>query len=339
MEILADCEGSNMARELKVLYLPHPIAAVEHKNGFLSGQLGEEFDLRIFDRSKKPESQFQGIEVIVDLGGNITPELVTVASVAGVQYIQVQTNGLDHVEVDKILDEGITLAHCPGDLSSVSLAEGAMMFILMLAHGYGHATEQFFQGDVFSLQGREVAGLSLGILGFGASGQQLGRRAKAFGMKINAIDVRPIEDQILKEIQPDFLGGPEDLDEIISNCDFLSVHLHLTEDTHHIIDRRRLGLMKPTAFIINVARGGLIDEEALYKALLKGQIAGAGLDAFAQEPPDFTLPVYKLPNVIVQPHTVASTDGTMHKRADFAVANLIRYARGENLEGLVITTA
>ena len=93
--------------------------------------------------------------------------------------------------------------------------------------------------------------------------------------------------------------------------------------------------MKPTTFIINVARGGLIDEEALYKALMEDRIAGAGLDAFAQEPPDYTLPVYKLPNVLVQPHTVASTDGLMHKRTAFAIDNLIRYAEGENLEGLI----
>ena len=94
--------------------------------------------------------------------------------------------------------------------------------------------------------------------------------------------------------------------------------------------------MKPSSYIINVARGGLIDEEALYKALLDNRIAGAGLDAFAQEPPDYTLPVYKLPNVLVQPHTVASTDGTMRKRNDFCVENLTRYAEGKNLQGQIL---
>ena len=93
--------------------------------------------------------------------------------------------------------------------------------------------------------------------------------------------------------------------------------------------------MRSSTFIINVARGELIDEEALYSALIEGRIAGAGLDAFAQEPPDYNMEVYKLPNVLVQPHTVASTDGTMHKRADFAVDNLIRYANGEGLQGLI----
>ena len=321
--------------KLKVSYLPHPIISVEERHQYLPEILLREFDTEIFDRSKDALSQLKGREVIVDLGGNIEPELVDVAAEAGIKYVQVQTNGLDHVEVERIIEKGMILAHCPGHLSSVSLAEGAMMFILMLAHDYGNATNQFYAGTVFSANGLEVEGRTLTIVGFGASGQQLARRAKAFGMKINAIDVRPIEQEVLNEIEPDFLGGPQDLDAAIEDCDFLSVHLHLTEDTKHIIDRPRIALLKPTSYVINVARGGLIDEDALYDALRDNKIAGAGLDAFAKEPPEFDLPVYKLPNVIVQPHTVAGTDGTMRKRADFAVENLRKYAEGKEIEGRI----
>ncbi len=321
--------------KLKVSYLPHPIISVEERHQYLPEILLREFDTEIFDRSKDALSQLKGREVIVDLGGNIEPELVDVAAESGIKYVQVQTNGLDHVEVERIIEKGMILAHCPGHLSSVSLAEGAMMFILMLAHDYGNATNQFYAGTVFSANGLEVEGRTLTIVGFGASGQQLARRAKAFGMKINAIDVRPIEQEVLNEIEPDFLGGPQDLDAAIEDCDFLSVHLHLTEDTKHIIDRPRIALLKATSYVINVARGGLIDEDALYDALRDNKIAGAGLDAFAKEPPEFDLPVYKLPNVIVQPHTVAGTDGTMRKRADFAVENLRKYAEGKEIEGRI----
>ena len=321
--------------KLKVSYLPHPIISVEERHQYLPEILLREFDTEIFDRSKDALSQLKGREVIVDLGGNIEPELVDVAAEAGIKYVQVQTNGLDHVEVERIIEKGMILAHCPGYLSSVSLAEGAMMFILMLAHDYGNATNQFYAGTVFSANGLEVEGRTLTIVGFGASGQQHARRAKAFGMKINAIDVRPIEQEVLNEIEPDFLGGPQDLDAAIEDCDFLSVHLHLTEDTKHIIDRPRIALLKATSYVINVARGGLIDEDALYDALRDNKIAGAGLDAFAKEPPEFDLPVYKLPNVIVQPHTVAGTDGTMRKRADFAVENLRKYAEGKEIEGRI----
>ena len=136
--------------DLKVMYIPHPLSEVEYNNPFLPKQIEGNFNLRIYNRNCVPDPQFDNIEVIVDMGGNMTSELVGIAAQTGVKYIQVQTNGLDHVEVEEIIDSGITLAHCPGDLSSVSLAEGAMMFILMLAHGYGLARNEFFQGKVFS---------------------------------------------------------------------------------------------------------------------------------------------------------------------------------------------
>lgn len=323
-------------RRLKVLFLPHPLEQVNNDWGRdLVASIDPHHDLRIFDRTKDPETQFENIEAVVDMGGNLEKELAPIAANAGVKYIHASTNGLDHVEVSAILNSGMTLTHAPGELSSVSLAEGAMMFILMLAHRYGDARENFAQGKIFLPMGIEVQGRKLAIVGFGNSGQQLAKRAKAFGMEVMGIDVRPIEQEVIDEIKPDSLGGSADLDRVISECDFLSVHLHLTDETRHIIDARRIGLMKPTAFIVNVARGGLIDEDALYQALLDKRIGGAGLDAFAEEPPEFELPAYQLPNVFVQPHTVSGTDGTSRKRAVFALENLNRYAQGEELHAQV----
>ncbi|MBU6336114.1 MAG: phosphoglycerate dehydrogenase, partial [Chloroflexi bacterium] len=177
--------------------------------------------------------------------------------------------------------------------------------------------------------GLELVGKVLGIIGFGASGQELARRAKSFGMRIHAVDVRPIEPAVLAELQPEFLGTPDDVDALLRACDFLSVHLHLTPDTRHFIDARRIALLKPTSYVINVARGALIDEDALYAALEAGQLAGAGLDVFAHEPPDPDLPVYRRSNVVVTPHTAGSTDGTARRRAGVALENLNRIARGE----------
>ena len=323
-------------RRLKVLFLPHPLEEVNnHWGRDLITAIDPHHDLSIFDSSNAPEPQFENIEAVVDMGGNIGKELAQVAANAGVKYLHASTNGLDHVEVSAILESGMALTHCPGELSSVSLAEGAMMFILMLAHRYGDARENFARGKIFFPMGMEILGRKLAIVGFGNSGQQLAKRAKAFGMEIMGIDVRSIEQEVLDEIQPDFLGGPEDLDHVLSECDFLSVHLHLTDETRHIIDARRIGLMKPSSFVVNVARGGLIDEDALYKALLDNKLAGAGLDAFAEEPPKFELPVYQLPNVFVQPHTVSGTDGTSRKRAVFALENLNRYASDQKLHAQV----
>ncbi len=323
-------------RRLKVLYLAHPFPQMEtpwNHDGIKA--CGRNHDLAVFDCEKPMAPQFEGIDVVIDMGGQATEEQIVAATDAGVKYMQVITNGLDHVPVDQIKDGGIMLSHSPGNLSGIALAESAIMFILLLAHRYREAAANFRAGLYYQPSGAELVGRTLGIIGFGNSGVELARRAKPFGMRIAAIDVRPIEQEILDEIQPDFLGSPDDLDRVVAESDYLSVHLHLTAATRHLIDKRRIALMKPTACLINVARGGLVDEAALYDALLQGRLGGAGLDVFAQEPPDPTHPVYALPNVVVTPHTAGGTDGTSRRRAEFAAANLDRYAEGLEPLGLV----
>ena len=322
-------------RRLGVLFMPHPAGIDPSWAEDVVAAISGSHDLRVFDPDQAAGPQFEGVEVIVDLGGNIGGELVDAAANAGVRFIQAQTNGLDHVEVDRILDAGMLLCHCPGHLSSVALADRAMLFLLMLAHRYEEGRRIFMKGELYSPNGTEPDGLSLAIVGFGNSGRLLARRARAFGMRILAIDVRPIEEEVLDELQPEILGGPDDLDRVLAQCDFLSPHLHLTDRTRHIIDRRRIGLMRPTACVINVARGELIDEQALYDALLERRLGGAGLDVFAHEPADPAHPVFRLPNVYVSPHTAGGSDGTSRKRARFALENLNRYARGEDLQAVV----
>ena len=112
--------------------------------------------------------------------------------------------------------------------------------------------------------------------------------------------------------------------------DFLSLHLHLNAATRRIIDARRIELMKSTACLINVARGALVDESALYHALSKGKLGGAGIDVFAQEPPDPSLPVFQLPNVVVTPHIAGVTYETSLRRAKCAAENVNRLALGLN---------
>ena len=124
------------------------------------------------------------------------------------------------------------------------------------------------------------------------------------------------------------MGGPEHLDQVISESDYLSLHLHLNTTTRHTIDGRRIGLMKPTACLINVARGALVEEAALHDALLAGRIGGAGIDVFEAEPPNPDLPVYALPNVIITPHTAGGTLETSVRRARCAAENVDRVAQG-----------
>ena len=313
-------------RRVNVLYL-HQEAVDIHWQDDLVSAIGGRHELSVYDESKPPAAQFADKEVVIDMGGSVgTHEMMDAAKDASLW--QVFGTGLDHVDVEYMKSRGFMVTHCPGFLSGVALAECAMMYILMLSRGFHEATDNFKARVPYVPVGKELDRALLAIVGFGASGQQLARRAKAFGMRLYGIDVRPIEQHVLDEIRPEFMGTPEDLDRVTGECDFLSLHLHLNEETRHIIDARRIGLMKPTACIINVARGALVDEEAMHDALLSGRLGGAGLDVFSDEPPDPTLPVYQLPNVFVTPHVAGETYGTSRRRAAAMAENVDRIAQG-----------
>jgi phosphoglycerate dehydrogenase-like enzyme len=157
---------------------------------------------------------------------------------------------------------------------------------------------------------------------------ELAKRAQAFGLRLSAIDVRNISPAEIQTYGLAFVGGPADLDRMLAEVDILSLHLHLNAETRHIIDARRLGLMKSDALLINVARGALVDETALEQALVAGRLGGAGLDAYSQEPPDINAPLFQLPNVIALPHIAGTTDGTSRKRAQCCADNVDRIAAG-----------
>src|SRR6202041_748955 len=126
-------------------------------------------------------------------------------------------------------------------------------------------------------------------------------------MKVSAIDVRDISPKEQRDFGLEFVGKPSDLDQLVRECDYLSLHLHLNNETRHIIDAPRLKLMKPTAFLINVSRGALVDETALYAALAEKRIGGAGFDVFGNEPVDPASPLLKLANVVGTPHITGVT--------------------------------
>ena len=323
-------------RRLRVLFLPQPGVPVSvSRNARHLAAVSAGHDTTVYDTSRPAAPQFRAVEAVVDMGGTAGRDLIDHAARAGVRYFQAQTNGLDHVEVEHILSRGMTLAHCPGHLSADALAQSAMMYLLLLAGRYQEAVANFAGGAYYEPEGKRLDGKLLAIIGYGASGFQLARRAQPFGLRIAAIDVRRIPQETLAQVPLEFCGGPEDIDAILAACDVVSLHLHLHPGTRHIIDQRRIGLLKPSAWVINVARGALIDERALYRALLAGDLGGAGLDVFEQEPPDHRHPVYALPNVYATPHTAGGTEATMVNRARFAARNLDRIARGEEPLGVV----
>lgn len=314
---------------LSILFLPVPFD--EPRFMAMSRQdvqkaVAGNHDFRVFDHNQPIAPQFEGIDVVVDHGGLIgTREMADI--VAGkLKLWQVLGTGLDHFDTGYWHDLGIPLANCPGTTSGSGLADLAMMYILMLARNYPMAPRALREGLYNEPLGRDPGNLILGIIGFGASGKDLARRAGPFGFKIQIIDTRDVTDAELREFNLDYVGTPEDTDTVVANADFLSLHLPLTDETKHIIDRRRLALMKPTACLINVARGELVDEAALTDALVKQEIAGAGLDVFAQEPPDLNASLFTLENVIATYHCAGVTDGTSRRRAAIAAENIDRLA-------------
>ena len=319
-----------MGKQLTVLFLPHPTGPEMTKpwRDDLEAAIGDRHDLRIFDASQALAPQFNGVDVVLDLGGSMGTRAMADVAAGQVRLWQILGTGLDHFDLNYWRARDIAVANCPGQFSGVALAECAMMYILMLTRKYAETQANFAQGVFYRPMGLALEGLSLAIVGFGASGQELAHRASSFGMRISAIDIRDVAEEEARRFNLKFVGKPADLDQVIAACDVLSLHLHLNQQTRHIIDARRLRLMKQTAFLINVARGELVDEAALSSALVERQIAGAGLDTFSQEPPDLDAPIFSMPNVITTPHIAGVTDGTSRNRAAAGAENVERIAAG-----------
>ena len=269
-----------------------------------------------------------GVDVVIDQGGSSgTREMADLAK-DKVSLWQILGTGVDHFDLDYWKNKNIPVANTPGPFSAVALAECAMMFILMLTRKYSQTQLNLRKNVLYEPVGIELSDLKLGILGLGASGKELARRALPFGLRILAVDSREVSSKEIEELKIEFCGSSSDIDWLVSESDILSLHLPLNEETRHLIDGRRLRLMKSSAFLINVARGSLVDEEALTKILVEKRIAGAGLDVYGQEPLDLEHEIFQFPTVLTTPHIAGVTDGTSRKRAKAAADNINRIATG-----------
>lgn len=317
-----------MPERLTVLYLPHASPKLHVPwDADVTSAIGDRHEFRVLDKSKPIAPQFKGVDAIIDMGGSVgTREMVDAAM--SCRLWQILGTGTDHFDLIYWRSKNMPVSNCPGPFSAVALADCAMMFILMLARQYTVARENLEKLELYGPMGMELEGLKLAIVGFGASGTELARRAIGHGMKILAIDVREVSPAEQSEYGLEFVGKPDALDMLLPTMDVVSLHLHLNAETHHHMNAQRLARMKPTAFLINVARGALVDEAALTEALLAQRIGGAGLDAFGTEPPDLSSPLFRLPNVVATPHIAGATDGTSRKRARCAADNVDRIAAG-----------
>jgi len=315
-----------MGKQQKVLFLPDPKMRQPWQNDVVAA-VGTRHDMRIFDYAAPMQPQFAGAQVVIDFGGSMGTRAMADAA-ASVKLWQILGTGFDHFDLPYWQEKGIVVANCPGTFTAIPLAECAMMFMLLLARRW-RPSQISLQNQVMCLpMGEELGGRHLVLVGFGASARELARRARGFGMKISAIDVRDISAKEQQDFGLEFAGKPSDLDQLVRECDYLSLHLHLNNETRHIIDGPRLKLMNPTSCLINVARGELVDETALYSALAEKRLAGAGLDVFGNEPVDPASPLLMLANVVATPHIAGVTTTASRRRAGCAAENVDRISEG-----------
>jgi glyoxylate reductase len=243
--------------------------------------------------------------------------------------------GFDNIDVGEATKRGIYVTNTPEVLTDTT-ADFAWTLLMAVARRVVEADKYVRTGQwkvawhPAMLAGRDVCGATIGVVGAGRIGYAVAKRAKGFDMKILFYDVVP-----RPEIEKDSGAKKVDMDTLLKESDFVSIHVPLMKETHHLINADRLRLMKKTAYLINNSRGPVVDEKALYEALKKGQIAGAGLDVFEQEPTPVDNPLLKLDNVVVAPHISSASLETRSKMSEMVADNLVSFFQGKKPPNLV----
>jgi phosphoglycerate dehydrogenase-like enzyme len=246
-----------------------------------------------------------------------------------IRLVQVLSAGYDGIDLARLRSLGIPLAN-NGGANSYAVSEHAILLMLALYRKLPVLDRlvragQWKSSRLGEEQEHEIAGRTIGIIGLGMIGKTLARRLAGFEVNLLYTDpVRPSAEEAAK-----LRVAYREPDELLRESDIVTLHAPADRTTHHMIDDRALGLMKRDAILINCARGELVDEAALHRALTEGRIAGAGLDTFDPEPPRADNPLFALPNVVLTPHAAGPTWESWPKRFANSYANVERVARGE----------
>jgi len=311
--------------------VPKPVVLIaEELSPATIDALGPDFDVRSVDGTDRPallSALADANAVLVRSATRIDAEALAAAPV--LKVVARAGVGLDNVDIKAATTAGVMVVNAPTS-NIISAAELTVGHILSLARRIPAAHASLAQGQWkrSSYTGTELFEKTVGIIGLGRIGALIAARLQAFDMRVIAYD------PYVTSARAQQLGVQlVSLDELIEQSDFVTIHMPKTPETTGMIGTEQFARMKPTAFVVNVARGGLIDEVALHTALTSGEIAGAGLDVFTSEPPvdgDTAAALLDLPNVVVTPHLGASTDEAQEK-AGVSVANSVRLALGGDL--------
>jgi D-3-phosphoglycerate dehydrogenase len=231
--------------------------------------------------------------------------------------------GVDAVDLSVCREKGIIVTNTPG-ANSASVAELTMAMILSLARQIPEAVSATRLGAFPRLAGISLVGKTIGLIGLGAIGREVARRLAGFDCRIMAYD--PMPDEVFAH---QFGIHITTLAKLLADSDFVSLHLPLLPETRLLVNSQFLSKMKPGSFLINTARGELVDETALLGALQSGHLSGAALDVFAKEPPEPDNPLLKLKQVIAMPHLGAQTDGATNTMGWMAFHDCLAVLRGK----------
>jgi len=286
-------------------------------------------DCTIFDRTTDDQilARCTGVEILLT---NKTPlKRSTISSLPALKYIGVLATGFNIVDVEAAKTRGIPVTNVPA-YSTMSVAQVVFAHILNLTHNMAHHTGATHVGrwssnpdfSFWDFPLIELSGLTIGIVGLGRIGSAVASIAMAFGMKVIAYD----PDAGSRSLNASMMAS---LDDLFAMSDVVSLHCPLTPGNHGMVNRERLSLMKPTAYLINTSRGPLVDNEALAEALNSGAIAGAGLDVLDVEPPPHSHPLLKAKNCAITPHFAWASTAARMRLLKEVEENVRAFLRGE----------
>ena len=283
---------------------------------------------RILSRNELISMVKEGIDALLVVDMEKIDKDVIEAAGNSLKIIARNGVGYDNVDVREATRRGIYVT-ITRDILSETVADLTFGLILCLARRIHEAhvfvkTGLWREINLNQFMGVDVNGKVLGIVGLGAIGTCVARRAKAFNMRVIYYDIIR-RSNVERELNIEF----KDLDELLSTSDYVSIHVPLTEETKGLIDRRRIGLMKETAFLINTARGPIIDRDALIEALMNRRIAGAALDVYWVEPIPQDDPILRLENILLTPHIGSATSECRRRMNIAAAEEIARCLRGE----------
>ena len=291
-----------------------------------------------------PDGPLDDVEVM--LRGRLPAEVFDriLARAPSLRWVHSATAGVERVLTPASRARGLTITNARGVFSR-PVAEYVMMMILAVSRRLPSLLELQAERTWQPLEARELRDVTVGIVGLGSLGRAVGALGTAFGCRVMATRKRPEagshptdgagDEPYLGSLMLDRVLAPEHLPELLAESDFVVLAAPLTPDTHDLIDDAAIAHMRPGAWIINVARGELIDERALARAIRGGRLGGAVLDTFREEPLPPSSPLYDLPNVILTPHTSWSSTRVLDRSVDLFCDNLQRYADGRGLVNVV----